>query len=58
MGIDKWAIVSAVFEDYRVCPECEWLDKYGDCKLLTRDNMFAEFCTGWDDKVEELDKDE
>lgn len=53
---DKWEVVSDVFNNEydEICWTCAWLDKYGDCRILSQDNMVAEYCTGWDVKLREL----
>lgn len=50
--MNKWVIVSEVYENGSFCSDCEYYDKYGDCRLLTQDRMVAEYCLGWDTWME------
>jgi len=55
--INKWDVVSAVWEEYETCMNCEYHND-GDCNILMLDNMVAEFCAGFDEKLEELEEEQ
>lgn len=51
---DEWDVVSAVYDSGVICRRCEYLDKHGDCRLLSQDNMIAKFCFGFEDERDNL----